>query len=114
MHGRTLAEVEGAGLQGYRIRGAPHLSTERVDLKDQMSLSRTADRGVAGKIGKGVETEGEKNGIHAHSCRREGGLNARVACADYGDLCVIRHKKPLCGNDIQKASSHMGEATDLL
>ena len=87
LHGRPLTRVEGTGLQGHQIGRAAHFAAQGVDLVDEMAFGRSADRGIAGQVGDGLEGHGKEDGVHAQSCRSERGLNACVSCADHGDLC---------------------------
>ena len=82
MNGRALTEVEGTALQGHLVGRTAHLAAQRVDLVDEMSLGGTADGGIAGHIGDGVEGHGEKHGIHAEPGRGEGGLHTGVTGTD--------------------------------
>jgi hypothetical protein len=81
MHRRALAEVEGTGLERYKVRRMTHFAAQGVDLKNQMPLAASADGRVARKIGKRIEVKGEKNGVKSHSCRGERRLDTRVSRA---------------------------------
>jgi hypothetical protein len=91
MNGSALTQIKGTGLKGGKIGRISHLTAKSVDLKDQMSLCTTADRGVAGHITNRVKVGGEKHGGYTHSRRGKSCLDTCVTCADYGNLTFKLH-----------------------
>ena len=86
LYRRALSRIERTRLQSGKIGTAPHLATQRVDLVDKMPLGSSADRRVAGQIGDRFQRKRKKNGIHAHTRRRQRRLDPRVARTDHSDL----------------------------
>ena len=93
INGSALAEVERAGLQRDLVGSAPHFSAQCVDLIDEVALGSTADRGVTGHIGNGIEREGKEDGVHTHTRSGESRLHACVPCSDDGNFGRKLHKK---------------------
>ena len=91
LDGRSLARVEDAVLQHGLVRGTSHFAAERVDFKDKLSLSRTANRRIARHIRHGVVGDGKKHGAAAHARRGKRRFTAGVSGADDGDIDGI-HK----------------------
>ena len=92
VHGCTLAEIERAGLQRYLVGSAPHFAAQGVNFVDQMPLGSTADRGVAGHIGNGIEREGKEDGVHTHARRGKGGFHTGMSRTDDNGLRRKLHK----------------------
>ena len=86
MHGRALALVQHAALQKGRVRRAPHLAAERVDLAHQMALRRAADRRVARAVSHRIHIDGEYHRLTAEARRGQRRLNARMSRADHRDV----------------------------
>ena len=55
LHRRALTDVEHTDLQSRLIGNQTHLSAKRVDFPNQMSLRRTADRGITGHKSDAVQ-----------------------------------------------------------
>jgi len=89
MHGRAFALVQHPVLKRHFVRRAPHFSAERVDLKDELTFSRTADGWIARHIRNGVVRYGEKDRFATEARRRERGLNSGVSRADNGDVNIV-------------------------
>ena len=62
-----LALVQHAALQKSRVRRAPHLAAERVDLAHQMALRRAADRRVARAVSHRIHIDGEYHRLTAEA-----------------------------------------------
>ena len=80
---RALTEIERARLNCREVCGIAHLSAERVNLKDEVTLCASSDRGVAGHISDCVERYGEQHCVDAHTRRRKSRLYARVSRSYY-------------------------------
>ena len=87
MHRRALAEIERAGLECDQVCRASHLTAERVDLVDEMTLARAADRGIAGHIRDRFKRHREEHRVRTRSRRRESRLDSRVSCTYYDNIC---------------------------
>ena len=85
MHRRALAEIERSALQRNAVCRASHFAAQGVDFKDKVTLARAANGRIARKVGNGIKVDGEENGIHSHTRRRERGFNACVSGADDGN-----------------------------
>ena len=86
MHGRALALIQHAALQKGRVRRAPHLAAERVDLAHQMALRRAADRRVARAVSHRIHIDSEYHRLTAEARRGQRRLNARMSRADHRDV----------------------------
>ena len=85
-HGGTLAPVEHPVLDAGPVGGLCHLAPQGVDLPHQVPLAGAADGGIAGHIAHRVQVDGEAQGFHPQPGGGQGGLDARVARADDGDI----------------------------
>ena len=97
-HRRALAPVEHPVLDAGLVCSPGHLAPQGVDFPDQVALACAADGRVAGHIAHRVQIDGEADCAQAHAGGGQRGFNARVACADDGDIKlsgVIVHKNSL-------------------
>ena len=88
LHCGALSGVQGAGLERDKIGCSPHFPAERVNFVHEMPFCRASDGGIAGHIGDRIQGEREKDGIDAHSCRRQCRFDSGVSGTDDGELCV--------------------------
>ncbi len=79
---RPLATIEQAKLNPSRIRNAPHETVERVDFANQMTLSQTADCGVAGHHTNIVLRQGNQCRIRSQSGRCMRGIRTGMTAPD--------------------------------
>ena len=92
MHRRAFAQIERAALHRHAVGGSAHFAAERVDLKDEVPLSGTADRWIAGHISDGIEVDREQRRIEAETRTGKRRLDARVSRADDTDVGFVFHK----------------------
>ena len=90
VHRRALAAVEHPVLDAGLVRRLRHLAAERVQLPHQVALAGAADGRVAGHVAHAVEIDGEADRVHAEPRGGQRGLDARVSCADHGDITLSR------------------------
>ena len=106
MHGRTFSGIEHAHLNQRIIGGETHFSAERIELTNEMSLARSADRGVAGHHADAVKIQRQQQGIQPHTRSGERRLYAGVACADHDNVKrLVLHKFLLWPNSSVDISS---------
>ena len=89
-HARPFGRIEHLELQGSRIRRHRHLAAEGVDLTDDDSLGRSADRRIARHLADILFSKCDQCGGVIQTGRRKCGFNARMSAADHEDL-KIRH-----------------------
>ena len=89
LHGRTLARVEGANVDEGVVDGPAHLAAQGVDLPDDVSLGRSAYRGVARHEADAVEVHREKQGAPAHPRRRQRRLYPRVPRPHHNHVILL-------------------------
>ena len=85
----ALAGVQHAELDAGGVRVPAHDPAEGVDLPHDMAFGQTADGGVAGHLGDGVEILGEDGRLAAHACRRHRGLHPGVTGSADDDVVVL-------------------------
>ncbi len=88
-HRWTLAGIELAGLDGCYVGDPTHRAAERVDFRDDLGLSGTAHRGIAGHEADPVEVRGDHQRAGAHPRGREGRFGAGMARADDDDVVGV-------------------------
>jgi len=88
-HGRTTAPIEQLELNPCRVDRASHQSTERVDLANQVSLRRAADRRIARHVRDGVPGQRADRNVAPHARRGPRGFDARVSRADDDDVVAM-------------------------
>ena len=81
-HRRPAAAIEQLELYSRSVDCSAHQSAERIDLSDQMSLSRAADRGIARHVRDGFSSERAQADAASELRRRPRGLDAGVPGAD--------------------------------
>ena len=81
-HRRPAAAIEQLELYAGSVDCAAHQSAQRIDLSDQMSLRRAADRRIARHVRDGFSSERAQSDAAAELRRRPRGLDAGVAGAD--------------------------------
>ena len=81
-HRGTAAAVEQLELDARRVDRRPHQAAERIDLADQVSLRRAADRGIARHVRDCRLRQRADRDAPAHPRRSPRGLDARMAGAD--------------------------------
>ena len=84
--------VEDAILEHDLVRCAPHFTAERIDFKDKLSLSGTADGRIARHIRNGVIGNGEEHRPASHACSGKRCLTAGMSCADHDDVGAANKK----------------------
>ena len=89
MHRRTLSPVEHTALDKTGVGGFTHFSAESVNLADKVSLSRAADRGIAGHIRDIVQRNCKHDGFRTQPRRRKSRLHTRVSRADHGNVVAV-------------------------
>ena len=82
----AFGTVEHAVLDAGAVRRTGHLAAQSVQLPHQMTLAGTADGGVAGHVAYRVQIDGEADGAHAQTRRRQRRLDAGMSGADDGDV----------------------------
>jgi hypothetical protein len=85
----ALAGVQHAELDAGGVRVPAHDAAEGVDLPDDMPFGQTADGGVAGHLGDGVEVLGENGRLAAEPSGGHGGLHPGVAGAADDDIVML-------------------------
>jgi hypothetical protein len=85
-HRGTAAAIEQLELDRGRVDGETHQATERVDLANEMSLRRAANRGIARHVRDGVARHRADRDVAAHPGRRPRGFDAGVSRPDHDDL----------------------------
>ena len=83
--GGALARVQHTGLDRCDIGGKAHLSAERIDFVNKVTLSRTADGGIARQIRHGIKAHSEEQGGNTHAGAGERGFDSGVPRADDDD-----------------------------
>ena len=56
-----------------------------------MAFGQSANRGIAGHAGDGIEETRHKKGIHAHARGNERGLSASMAATYNNDVKLVFH-----------------------
>ena len=94
MDSGALALVEHPVLDAGMVCRQTHLSAQGIDFPNQVSLSGATDGGVARHIAHGIQIDCEQNGVKSQTGGGQGGFDASMTGADYGNLaaaCVISH-----------------------
>ena len=105
-HRRALAPVEQPVLDARPVGGPCHLSPQGVQLPHQVALARAADGRVTRHVAHRVQIDGEAQGVQPQPRRGQGGLDARVARADDGNIvtsCFVIHVCSFSLQSIQRA-----------
>ena len=89
----ALVGIEHAELDAGGVGVEAHETTEGVDFPDDVSFGESADGGVAGHLGDGVEILGEEGDGAAHASGGGGGFNAGVTGTDDDDVVGFRVKE---------------------
>jgi hypothetical protein len=94
---RSFAPIEEAELDTRTICHPSHQPVERIDLRDEVSLSQTADRRVARHLADPIAPVRDKAGSHSHPGSGMCGLHPGMAASDDDDLMLARlfHVEPL-------------------
>ena len=66
VHRRALSEVQHPVLDAAAVCRLGHLAAQRIELANQVPLSRAADGGIAGHIADRVEVDREDDSRKAH------------------------------------------------
>ena len=90
VHRRAFAQVEHPVLDTGLVRRPGHFTPQRVQLPYQVAFARAADGGVAGHVAHAVKVDREADRVQPQSGGCQSGLNARVTCADDGDIAFSR------------------------
>src|SRR5580704_1737333 len=106
-HRGSLAGVQGAELDTGLIGGARHGSPECVDFLHQMSLTDTADRGVAAHLSERLNVMRQQQRASSHAGSRERRFGAGVTAADNDDLVL------LCKTHDAESTRFLGRARTL-
>ena len=83
-----LAAIEHAKLQHREIGGAPHDSSERINLADDGALGDSANGRIARHLADGFERTRYDRNPRSYPSSSDGGLGASVAGADDDDVEV--------------------------
>ena len=98
MHGGTLSAVEHTVLNAGRIGRPRHLSTQCIDLSNEVSLGGAADGRIARHIAHSVQIDGKTRGFRTQTGTCERGLDARVTGSDH------RYIKRFCVKNRHRAA----------
>ena len=93
----TLAPVQHPVLDAAMVRSQTHLAAQGIQFPDQMALAGAADGRITGHIAHGIQIDGKEDGVHTKPGGRQGGFDARMACADDGNITgssVVIHTIP--------------------
>jgi hypothetical protein len=91
---RSAAAIQELELYACSVDCLTHQSAKRIDLPDQVTLRRAANRGIARHVRNGVSTESAQPDASPQSRRRPCGFHAGVAAADHDDI-EINHQFPM-------------------
>ena len=83
---RPAAAIEQLELNAGRVDRAAHQAAERVDLANEMTLRRAADRGIARHVRDGVRRQRAQPDVRAEPRRGIRRFAARVTGADHDDV----------------------------
>ena len=86
MHCRSFGTVKHFGLDKGLVNIFSHLSTKSIQLTDQMSLSDTADRGIAGHLSESFNVVRKKQRLTSHASRSKGGFYTGMPAANHDDV----------------------------
>ena len=98
-HGGTLGAVEHAELDGGGIGDDAHLSAQRVDFTNNLSLGYPADGRVATHLGDFVHVHGDEQRRGAHVGRGCGGLASGMATSHHHNVvfhCITHVQIVMC------------------
>ena len=84
--GGALAPVQQPVLDAGPVGRPAHLAPQGVQLPDQVALAGAPDGRVAGHVAHAVQVDGEAHRAQPHAGGGQGGLDARVARADHGNV----------------------------
>ncbi len=87
-HGRTFRAVEHTELDGGGVCHLAHLSAQRVDFADNLSLGNATHCGVAAHLGYFVHVHRQEARLCPHARRCTGCLAARMPRAHYKNVVV--------------------------
>jgi hypothetical protein len=96
LDGRSLGGVEKAEVNRGPVGDPTHLTAQGIDLLDELAFSETADRGIAGHQGKGVEIDIEQKRLATHPRRCQRRLAARMAAPDNDNVIFSAHPQTSC------------------
>ena len=85
-HGRPAAAIEQLELNAGGVDRAAHQPAQRVDLANQVSLRRPADRRIARHVRDGIGGQRAQPDVRATPRGRRCGLTAGVAGANHDDV----------------------------
>jgi hypothetical protein len=96
MHGRAFAGVDHPELYTRCVDDFAHLTTQRIDLSNQLSLCQPADGWITTHIRNSIEVHGKQGGICSHAGRSQGCFTSCVPRADnnYIKFMFEHRKKP--------------------
>ena len=83
--------IEQLELDAGRIDSDAHQTAQCIDLSNQVSLRRSADRRIARHMRDSVGRERAQADVHAQSCRCKCRFTTRVARADHDDIEAVTH-----------------------
>ena len=75
-----------AHLNAPHISSTSHRSAHVVNFTDQMSLSDTADRGIAGHLSESFNVVRKKQRLTSHASRSKGGFYTGMPAANHDDV----------------------------
>lgn len=81
MNSSPFSKVQHTHLNKSFIRRKSHFAAECINFAHKVSLTRSADGGVAGTKCHGIKVQAETQCFFAHSCGCKRGLDACVACS---------------------------------
>ena len=85
-YGRPFCRIERFDLQKRLVRRKPHLSAERVDFFDEMSLCRTTYGRITRHKRNGAEIEAQHQSFFIQSCACKRGFDTCVSAAYDNDV----------------------------
>ena len=83
LNGGSLASIKKAKLDPREICNPPHHAIHCVDLTNQVTFPKSADRRVTGHHADTVHRQGDQGRRYTHACGSMGRLGARMPSTDY-------------------------------
>ena len=112
-HSRATTAIENFELNAGRVDGTSHQAAQRIDLGDEMSFRRAANRGIAGHVRDGVRRQRADRNVPPETRRSIRRFAARVPGTDHDHVKRFSHPGLYFNAETQRRRVLVSKANDL-
>src|SRR2546422_4047224 len=104
---RPFLGVQHPELEASHVRRLTHLTTERVNLTDQMTFGQSTDGWIAGHLADRIGIDGQQQRLAPHPGGCQSCFNPSVPRSNHDNVVLLWIYKHLMANNLQPIRRHL-------